>query len=144
GKGALARNYAPAMDIVSGDAGLTPEWLYYRINLFGPQPGQPLGSSASVPFHYGIEINFDDDITGDVIVNLDNTTLVAGVNWSNAGLIVKADDNETMGGNNKLLPDGPGNGGGYEHKYFEAGMNSAPMAPGGSTAVQARINGAAI
>ncbi len=144
GKGSLARNYAPAIDIVSGQAGLTSQWIYYRVNVFGPQPGQTTGSSAAMPFHYGIEINFDDDAQGDVIIDVDNTTLATTVNWGTTGIIVKADDNETMGGPRPLLPDGPGNGGGYEHMYFDGGLNTASQRPGGTTAVQARINGNAL
>jgi uncharacterized repeat protein (TIGR01451 family)/MYXO-CTERM domain-containing protein len=145
GQGSLAATYAPAIDIVSGQAGITANWLYYRVNVFGPQPGQAIGTSASMPFHYGIEVNFDDDIMGDAIVDIDNTGTVLTANWGTTGVSVKSDQNETMGGPNPLLPDGPGQaGGGYEHKGFDQGQNSAPGQPGGATAVQARITGTSI
>jgi uncharacterized repeat protein (TIGR01451 family)/MYXO-CTERM domain-containing protein len=145
GQGSLAKTYAPAIDIVSGQAGITANWLYYKVNLFGAQPGQAVGSSGSLPFHYGIEVNFDDDIMGDVIIDIDNPSGNVGTNWGTTGITVKSDQNETMGGPNPLLPDGPGQaGGGYEHKGFDQGQNSAPGQPGGSTAVQARINGTSV
>ncbi len=145
GQGSLAKNYAPAIDIVTAQAGITQDWFFYRINVFGPQPSTTLGTSASMPFHYGMEINFDDDVMGDVIVDVDNTSGLVTTNWSVLGVLVKTDQNETMGGPNPLLPDGPGEaGGGYEHKIFDQGQNSATGQVGGATAVQARINGASL
>jgi len=144
-QGSLARDYKPSLDITSGDVGLTDNWLYYRINLVGPEPMNAVGTSGSLPHHYGLEINFDDDQMGDVIVDLTNPSGNLGVNWGTTGILAKSDQNETMGGPRPLIPDGPGDaGGGYEHKEFDAGQNTANGQPGGSTAVQARINGAAV
>lgn len=145
GQGSLAKDYAPGIDIVTAEAGITQDWFFYKINLFGPQPNTTLGTSASLPFHYGMEINFDDDPMGDAIVDVDNTGSVVTTDWGVLGVLVKTDQNETMGGPNPLLPDGPGQaGGGYEHKIFDQGQNSASGQPGGATAVQARINGASL
>ncbi len=145
GQGSLARQYAPALDITSGEVGVTANWLYYRINLFGPQTGQQLGTPGAFPNHYGIEINLDDDVMGDLIIDLTAPSQNLGINWGTVGVLAKSDANETMGGPNPLLPDGPGQaGGGYERNEFNQGLNLVTGAPGGMTAVQGRVNGSAI
>ncbi len=139
-RGTLARNYFPSIDITSTQAGLTDVWVFYRINVFGPESGQTPGTPAALPYHYGFEINYDNDTRGDALIQIESPT----ASWSSAGVAVKADQNETMGGAQPVRPDGPGQGGGYEHKFFDGGSNTAPGQPGGTTAVQARINGNSI
>jgi uncharacterized repeat protein (TIGR01451 family)/MYXO-CTERM domain-containing protein len=142
GQGAAAVNYLPSIDIVSGETGADANWLFYRFNLYGPQPGQMTGSSGALPHFYGIECNFDNDPQGDAIFEIDQPSLNVGGNWGTTGLYARTDQNETMGGPRPLLPDGPGAaGGGYEHKMFDNGQNTANGKPGGSTAMQARVVG---
>jgi len=141
GRGTNARTYYPSIDIVGTDVGLTASWVYYRIELFGPEPGKAPGTAAGFPNFYAFEINFDDDPVGDAVVQVAHPTAA----WSTAGIIVDLDRDETVGGPRALVADGPGQaGGGYEHRQFEAGQNDAPGSPGGSTAVQARIAGTSI
>jgi uncharacterized repeat protein (TIGR01451 family)/MYXO-CTERM domain-containing protein len=145
GQGSLASTFVPSLDITSGQTGITTDWLYYRVNLFGPQTGQAVGAAGSLPHHYGIEINVDADDMGDAIIDVTNPSGNVGINWGTTGIEVKHDANETMGGPRPLLPDGPGDaGGGYEKKVFDQGQNSMSDQPGGSTAVQARINGTSV
>ena len=145
GQGSAAASYYPSIDIASADTGVKPTWVFYRLNLVGPEAGQLPGSPASLPYFYSVEVNFDDDPQGDVIVELAAPSATLGTDWSTAGLIVRADLNETLGGPRPLLADGPGQaGGGYEHKVFDSGQNTAPGMQGGATAIQARVTGSSI
>src|SRR5258706_7983845 len=145
GQGSAAVNYLPSLDITNAQTGLDANWVFYRINLYGVQPGSTPNAPTSLPHYYGVEVNDDLDVVGDFIVQINQPSLNVGTNWGTTGLEVRSDANNTMGGPRPLLPDGPGAaGGGYEHREFDNGTNFAPGKPGGSTAVQARINGAAV
>lgn len=134
GKGAAAALYYPALDIQSTDTGMRPSWVYYRVNLVGTDAG-------ALPHAYRVEINFDADANGDAIVELDAPS---STDWSSS-LVVRVDDNASVGGARALVADGPAQaGGGYEQVVFAAGVNSAPGAEGGSTAVQVRVSAASI
>ncbi|MDX2092470.1 MAG: OmpA family protein [Kofleriaceae bacterium] len=138
GRGNAARTYYPAIDIVSTQVGLTTSWLYYRIDLFGPEAGQSSGTAAAFPHFYAFEINLDDDPAGDAVVEVAQPTAA----WSNAGVRVHVDSDDTIGGPRGFVADGAGHaGGGYEDTLFDTGVNTAFGAPGGATAVQARIVG---
>jgi cysteine-rich repeat protein len=137
GKGAAAALYYPALDIQSTDTGIRPSWVYYRVNLVGTDAG-------ALPHSYRVEINFDADAHGDALVELDAPSTALGTDWS-TNLVVRVDDNESMGGPRALVADGPAQaGGGYEQIVFASGVNSAPGAEGGTTAVQARVSGASL
>ncbi|HSD91256.1 MAG TPA: hypothetical protein VLB44_27220, partial [Kofleriaceae bacterium] len=145
GQGTAAASYLPSLDITRSDTGLDANWLFYRINLYGVQPGSVANASGSLPNYYGVEINLDNDPMGDLILQINQPSLNVGTNWGTTALEARLDQNETMGGPRPLLPDGPGQaGGGYEHRVFDGGQNFQPSQPGGTTAVQARINGAAV
>ncbi len=133
-RGSAASTYLPGIDIVSTQAGLTPQWVYYRINL-----------NAS-PTHrfYAFEINYDNDPSGDALVEVLNPVASVGIEWGTAGVTVYDDANGGQGGSNPLLGEGPGTGGSYEHKQFQNGTNFAPGQPGGAFAVQARVVGSSV
>jgi uncharacterized repeat protein (TIGR01451 family)/MYXO-CTERM domain-containing protein len=138
GRGNTARTYYPAIDIISAQAGATASWIYYRIDLFGPETGAQAGTAAALPYFYAFEINFDDDPAGDAVVQVAQPTTA----WSSAGVTVDFDENHSVGGPRALIADGAGNaGGGYALNQFTSGLNKASGAPGGSTAAQARIVG---
>jgi uncharacterized repeat protein (TIGR01451 family)/MYXO-CTERM domain-containing protein len=138
GKGAAASTYYPAIDITSADTGLVPTWIYYRLNLAGPEAGQ-------LPYFYSVELNFDADARGDAVVELAAPSSSLGNAWSTNNVVVRHDANESIGGPRPLLADGVGQaGGGYEHEVFDSGANSAPGQEGGTTAVQARVTGSSI
>ncbi|MDQ3335644.1 MAG: OmpA family protein [Myxococcota bacterium] len=139
GRGSAASTFYPSIDIASADTGVKPTWVFYRLNLVGAEPGP-----VALPYFYSVEVNFDADPRGDVIIELESPSTTLGAGWSNA-LVVRSDRNETLGGPRPLLADGPGQaGGGYEHKEFDNGANSSPNQDGGTTAVQARVVGSSI
>src|ERR1041385_7290501 len=49
GQGAAAVNYLPSIDITTSETGIDANWLYYKINLFGVQPGTSPNASGSLP-----------------------------------------------------------------------------------------------
>jgi len=132
-RGSGATTYLPQIDIASTQIGLTTLWVYYRINL---------SAMPSAQF-YAFEINYDDDNRGDALIEVlsPSTTMVAA-GWSNQGITVYDDQNNQQGGPRPTLADGPGTGGSYEHRQFDAGSN--PSGVGGLTAVQARIQGSSL
>lgn len=131
GRGNTARTYYPAIDIVSAQAGVSASWIHYRIDLFDSEAG-------AFPYFYAFEINFDDDPAGDAVVQVAQPTSA----WSSAGVRVDLDADHSLGGARALIADGAGHaGGGYALNQFDGGTNTAPGAPGGTTAAQARIVG---
>jgi len=132
GRGTAASTYYPGIDIVSTQVGLTPNWVYYRINL----NGSPTGTS------YAFEINYDNDLRGDAFVHLISPLTGVGSTWGRVGLSVSDDQNNNMGGWLAIFAEGPGNGASYEHTQFNQGAN--PSGVGGQTAAQARVVGNSI
>lgn len=130
--GRYANTYHPAMDIVQSQVGYDDQWLYYRIEVYGPEGG------VGLPYMYGFEINYDDDNVGDVFVTVDDPGM--STTWTYATPVVYWDADDNVGATNPTLAEGPGgNGNGYERKVFIGGLNKAPGSPGGVTAVQARV-----
>ncbi|HTL34430.1 MAG TPA: DUF4215 domain-containing protein, partial [Kofleriaceae bacterium] len=143
-RGTGQAHYYPALDIVSANTGITQSWFYYRLNLFSIADGTTPGATNSLPYFYSVEVNFDGDDRGDAIIQIDQPSMNVGTNWGSRGLLVKVDQTgNPLGGPRPILPDGAGNGGGYEHAMFDGTTtpptNSAPNQPGGTTAVQARV-----
>ena len=144
GAASTAATYFPSIDIASADTGVGAAWVFYRLNLVGPETGQFPGAPGSLPHFYRVEVNYDADPQGDAIIELDAPSSTLGNTWSNA-LIIRTDANASMGGPRALVADGPGQaGGGYEQLVFDNGTNLAPGAEGGTTAVQARVTGNSI
>jgi uncharacterized repeat protein (TIGR01451 family) len=131
--GSGASLFYPAVDIVSARVGYDAQWIYYRIDLFGTE-------ANGLPYFYAFEINYDADVPYDMVVQVEAPTAKVGTTFGSSGVMAWMDQNNNVGAQRPLLPDGPGNSaGGYETIVFSNGTNSLPGAPGGSTAIRARI-----
>lgn len=124
----------PALDITSVRAGTRGEFLFYRIDLAGPDGG------GGLPFSYAFEIDYDDDPAGDLLVRLDNPRAGLSTTFAAAGVVAFWNQNSNAAGPNPGTPDGPGaSPDGYERRVFDGGANTLDGAPGGERAVLARV-----
>lgn len=134
GQGSSAKVYLPWIDITSSAVGYDANFLYYKIDLYGTESGK-------LPSYYSFEINFDSDPLGDILVRAEAPSAKVGTSWGTSGVIAYHDTNQNMGGPRPTTADGPSNTlGGYENLVFDQGSNKLSGAPGGATAVRARIS----
>ncbi|HZI66454.1 MAG TPA: choice-of-anchor P family protein, partial [Thermoanaerobaculia bacterium] len=131
GSGSGANAYFPALDIVATQAGSDADYFYFRIDMFGQDPG------GSLPFRYAVALNYDGDARLDTFFLSEDPKGKVGTTFGNLGVYAWNDDNDNVGAARITFPDGPSNSlGGYENLVFDQGNNDGA---GGSDAVQARI-----
>lgn len=140
GVGPAAATVLRAIDIVSHQVGGDGTWFYFRVNLAGP-----FSTHEGAPPFYGMEIDFDDDPAGEVLVVVGAATL--GTAFSPEGLAAYWNRNSNILGKEADLPEGPGGTiDGYEVAAVVDGRNQLEAQPGGASPVLARAaeNGTAV
>ncbi len=111
--------YLPYLDIAEANMVWGKPFAYFMIRLIG----SPKDSQDGFPA-YGIEIDTDLDSRGDILII--STGVLTG-QWSQEGVQVWEDANETVGGETAVKSDPPaGSGDGYEALLFQAGQGDNP------------------
>ena len=108
------------LDILDAKAGGDNEWIFFQIDLFGA--GSPDGAE---PVIYYIELDNVQNGRGNFLVSVTNQDLYETA-WSVAGVQVYEDQNEDVGGDIAIRPDGSYEGNGYDTLLFDAGQGADP------------------
>jgi len=115
--------YYPDLDILSAEFGGDGTWFYLNLALFDVSEDTQQLDGA-----YGIEIDWDRDGRGDMLIVVLKPGSYAGEDWSVLGVQVWKDDNNDVGNEEPEEPDPPYLGDGYELLVFDQGEGSDPDA----------------
>ena len=113
--------YYPDLDIQTAFLGRDESWYYLRITLFEAQPGTQYLAGT-----YALEMDFDLDGRGDLLVLVSEPGKESGRKWSTQGVQVWADTNNDVGGEKPSLPEGSVAGDGYDQMLFGQGEGDDP------------------
>jgi hypothetical protein len=113
--------YFPDLDILSAELGQDAEWTYFRLTIFNEndEDGYLAGT-------YAIEIDIDIDGRGDVLALAKAPGEEAAEDWTTQGVQFWGDDDNDVGNQIPLVPDGPSNSDGYDVLVFDAGEGDDP------------------
>ena len=104
--------YVPDLDIASYSFGADDNFFFVSIELVGANPNNALG------INYGVEIDFDADGFGDLIIL---ASPPYNVEWVTDNVQIFADKNHDTGGLSAEKSDAPVPGDGYETMTFNGG-----------------------
>jgi hypothetical protein len=104
--------YYPDIDIQETSLSADTDWIYVAINLKSTDP-----QSNTLDGQYGVEIDFNMDGRGDLLVTADKP----GAEWSTDRVQAYIDNNKNVGNNTPIKSDPPQSGDGYETLVFDKG-----------------------
>lgn len=115
--------YYPDLDILSAELGQDATWFYLNLALFdASEDTQQLDGT------YGIEIDWDRDGRGDMLILASEPGKFAKEEWSVLGVQVWKDNNNDVGNEEPREPDPPYLGDGYNLLVFDQGEGDDPDA----------------
>ena len=115
--------YYPDLDVLFAELGRDGTWFYLNLALFDvSEDTQQLDGT------YGIEIDWDRDGRGDILIVVDEPGKIDKDEWSVLGVQVWKDNNNDVGNDIPKEPDSPYLGDGYNLLAFDQGEGSDPDA----------------
>ncbi len=115
--------YYPDLDILSAEIGRDSTWFYLYLTLFDASE-----DTQQLDGIYGIEIDWDRDGRGDMLILASQPGKFAKEEWSVLGVQVWKDNNNDVGNEEPREPDPPYLGDGYNLLVFDQGEGSDPDA----------------
>lgn len=108
--------YFPDLDVLSAELGQDAEWTYFRLTIFNENE-----SDGYLAGTYAIEIDIDIDGRGDVLALAKAPGQQAAEDWTTQGVQFWGDDDDDVGNQIPLVPDGPSTSDGYDVLVFDSG-----------------------
>ena len=113
--------YFPHLDIVRFQMGKDENWIFADLMTFRPE-----GSNSVLNGTYGLELDFDIDSDGDLLVLVTNPADSEPGEWTTVGVQVWEDTNDDVGGETPFLGEDLNPGNGYETQLFDQGLGDDP------------------
>jgi hypothetical protein len=111
--------YRPDIDIVKTEIKHDDNFIYTNIFMSGEHP------SGGLPGTYGVEIDWDRDGRGDLLVLAQSPNLN---DWDISGVSIHKDTNNDVGGRNIMRPDPNYQGDSYDQEFFSMNVLDDPDA----------------
>ena len=113
--------FYPHLDINRFQMGKDETWLYADISTFAQE-----GASTVLNGSYGLELDFDSDGQGDVLVKVDDPSQFPPGEWHARGVQVWEDANNDLGSDTRVYADSENTSDGYEAMLFDQGLGDDP------------------
>jgi hypothetical protein len=113
--------FHPHLDIVRFQMGKDETWLYADILTAGWE-----GAQVTLSGTYALEMDFDMDGQGEILLVVDNPSRFSAGEWHTLGVQVWEDTNNDIGGDTLVYADDENPGDGYETQLFDQGLGDDP------------------
>ncbi len=113
--------YYPHLDITRFQMGKNETWIFADIQTYKPE-----GSTTVLNGTYALEIDFDMDSDGDLLVMVINPSTGEPGEWRTFGVQVWEDVNDDVGGDTPFFGEESNPGDGYEVMLFDQGLGDDP------------------
>jgi hypothetical protein len=115
--------YYPDLDVLYAELGRDETWFYLNLALYDANE-----DAEQLDGTYGIEIDWDRDNRGDILIAVEQPGKVTDEEWSTLRVQVWKDNNNDVGNEKPREPDLPYLGDGYNLLVFDQGEGSDPDA----------------